>query len=142
MTCNHYFFDLFHVSPGILRLFFQSTILSVLLFNRLCYHSSARKDDMDCMEKIISRAKGIIGEELGSLDASYADPAVRKMNQLRLNCHHPLHSALSACEPVCAFSQRLKCVRARTNRLRNSSLPNAVRTYSSTVPRCRVPDVM
>ena len=90
---------------------------------------------MERLEKIIRRAEDIIGEELGSLDSTYAAAALGKLSVIRRDSAHPLHQALAACEPLRDSSWRLRCMKARTSRMRDSFLPTAVRTFNESRPR-------
>jgi hypothetical protein len=123
----------FHVSTQSLHLFYQATIQSVITFNQLCYHSSARKGDMERLEKIVTRAASIIGSELEPLSGQFSRMAIKKLNKIRSDGHHPLHQALASCEPTRGCLRRLRCWRARTNRMRDSFLSTAVRIYNESV---------
>ena len=120
----------FHVDPQILRLFFQSSIQSILSYNQLCYHSSAKKMDMDKLEKIVSRASTIIGEDLQSMDSLFSGVALQKLQRIRLDNQHPLHQTVAACEPRRETSRRLRSLPARTNRMLDSFLPTAIRLFN------------
>ncbi|XP_070212611.1 uncharacterized protein [Littorina saxatilis] len=90
----------FHVDPQILHLFYQATIQSVVSFNQLCYHSSAKKGDMERLEKIVKRAGSIIGSELQPLSTRFPSVALKKLSMIRSDDRHPLHQALASCEPT------------------------------------------
>ncbi|XP_070212553.1 uncharacterized protein [Littorina saxatilis] len=90
----------FHVDPQILHLFYQATIQSVVSFNQLCYHSSAKKGDMERLEKIVKRAGSIIGSELQPLSTQFPSVALKKLSMIRSDDRHPLHQALASCEPT------------------------------------------
>eukprot|EP00745_Piridium_sociabile_P003480 TRINITY_DN12039_c0_g1_i1.p1 TRINITY_DN12039_c0_g1~~TRINITY_DN12039_c0_g1_i1.p1 ORF type:complete len:561 (-),score=151.19 TRINITY_DN12039_c0_g1_i1:152-1588(-) len=122
----------FQVSKKILHLFYQSAIESVMLFNRLCYYSSAKKTDMVRLERISRRAAVIIGDDLEPPSASYPAAAVRKLNRIRFDPRHPLQPVLASCESRRGDSSRhLRCFKARTNRMKDSFMPLAVRLYNA-----------
>jgi hypothetical protein len=122
----------FKVSPQILQLFFQSTIQSVLTFNQLCYQSSTKKADMERLEKIVSRAATIIGTDLTTLESLFQAAALSKLRKVRADASHPLHPVLAACESKRESSQRLRSIKARTNRMKDSFLPTVVRLHNET----------
>ena len=123
----------FRVNPEILHLFYQATIQSVASFNQLCYHSSVKKGDRERLEKVVKRAGAIIGSDLQPLSARYPSVALRKMSKIRSDDRHPLHQAFASCEPTREASRRLRCWRARTNRMRDSFVPTAVRLFNESL---------
>ena len=123
----------FKVAPEILQLFFQATIQSVLTFNQVCYLGSTKKADMERLEKVVGRAAAIIGEELVPLATLFRGVALTKLQKLRADVSHPLNQTLASCEPTRECSRRLRCLKARTNRLRDSFLPTAIRLYNETL---------
>eukprot|EP00745_Piridium_sociabile_P003487 TRINITY_DN12039_c0_g1_i9.p1 TRINITY_DN12039_c0_g1~~TRINITY_DN12039_c0_g1_i9.p1 ORF type:complete len:107 (-),score=24.77 TRINITY_DN12039_c0_g1_i9:152-472(-) len=103
-----------------------------MLFNRLCYYSSAKKTDMVRLERISRRAAVIIGDDLEPPSASYPAAAVRKLNRIRFDPRHPLQPVLASCESRRGDSSRhLRCFKARTNRMKDSFMPLAVRLYNA-----------
>ena len=120
----------FHVSPQILRLFYQSTIQSVLSFNQLCYHSSAKTTDMDRLERVVSKAASIVGEELVPVSTWFTGAARKKLSKIQKDDRHPLHQVLASQESRREASRVLRSFNARTNRLRDSFLPTAVRLFN------------
>ena len=120
----------FRVSPQILRLYYQSTIESALAFNQLCYYSNAKVTDTARMERVVSKAASIIGEELVPLSGRFTAAAIRKLRKIRYDDCHPLHEVLASREPRRESSRVLRSFSARTTRLRDSFLPAAVRLYN------------
>jgi hypothetical protein len=123
----------FKVSPQILQLFYQSTIQSVLTFNQLCYQSSTKKADMERLGKVVSRAATIIGNDLTPLEKLFEGAALSKLRKIRADASHPLHPVLAGCDSKRESSQRLRSIKARTNRMRDSFLPTAVRLQNASL---------
>ena len=61
----------FKVSGSVLFLFYQSTIRSVLLFNQLCFFSSAGKMNVERMNSIVSTASRVIGADITPLSDTH-----------------------------------------------------------------------
>ena len=119
----------FRVNSTILNLFFQSTVLSMLLYNQLCFFGSAKKADLEQMDKIIKAASAVIGHDVTPLADYYHQASAKKAHAILDDCHHPLHPALSVCAPR-RDSGRWRSMRCRTTRFRDSFLPSAIRTLN------------
>lgn len=116
----------FRVNSTILNLFYQSTVLSTLLYNQLCFFSSAKKADVEQMNRIVKAASAVIGQDVTPLAAHYYQASVKKARGILEDDSHPLYPPLSACVSR-RDSGRLRSMRCRTSRFRDSFLPAAIR---------------
>ncbi|KAL8605943.1 hypothetical protein ACOMHN_065684 [Nucella lapillus] len=89
------------------------------------------------LEKVVSKAASIVGEELVPLSAWFPEVAIKKLGKIQADSHHPLHEALASREPRRESSRVLRSFSARTNRLRDSFLPSAVRLFNERVSQRR-----
>jgi hypothetical protein len=124
----------FKVNSTILNLFFQSVVMSMLLYNQLCFFGSAKKADLDQMDKILKAASAVIGQDITPLADVYHQSCVRKARTILDNDSHPLHASLAARASL-RDSGRLCSMRCRTSRFRDSFIPTAIRTLNSSHPR-------
>ena len=124
----------FRVNSTILNLFFQSAVMPMLLYNQLCFFGSAKQADLEQMDRIIKAASAVIRQDTTPLAAIYHQTCARKVRAILDDHSHPLHASLSACESR-RDSGRLRSMRCRTSRFRNSFVPTAIRTLNSSNPR-------
>ena len=116
----------FRVNSTILELFYRSVIESALLYNQLCFLNSAKQADRDRLERITTTAGKVIGHEVSSLHNIYEEMAVKKLRRILHDEAHPLH-AIAAGHTSRRDPDRLLSMKSRTNRMRDSFLPTAIR---------------
>ena len=116
----------FRVNSTILELFYRSVMESALLYNQLCFFSSAKQADRDRLERIVTTAGKVIGHEVLSLYNLYEEMAVKKLRRILRDEAHPLHDT-AAGRTSRRDPDRLLSMRSRTNRMRDSFLPTAIR---------------
>eukprot|EP00745_Piridium_sociabile_P006648 TRINITY_DN14285_c0_g1_i3.p1 TRINITY_DN14285_c0_g1~~TRINITY_DN14285_c0_g1_i3.p1 ORF type:complete len:133 (+),score=31.30 TRINITY_DN14285_c0_g1_i3:535-933(+) len=121
----------FHVNQEILSLFFQAIVQSVMLYNQICYFSSAKKADTDRLEKITRTAARLVKADLVPPTTIFERAATKKLTAIMADASHPLHCAVQSCTSNRESSRRLRSFKARTNRMRNSFLPVAVRQFNA-----------
>jgi hypothetical protein len=119
----------FRVNSTILNLFFQSTVQSMLLYNQLCFYGAAKKADREQMDKIVKAASAVIGQDVTPLADIYHQASAKKARSILDDVSHPLHPPLAACSSL-RDSGRLRSMRCRTSRFRDSFLPSAIRTLN------------
>ena len=113
-----------------MRLFYQSVVLSTMVYNQVCFYNSARKTDTDRLEQIARTAARVTGSDLPTPSAVFQTAVGRKLDRIRKDPRHPLRGALEACASHREGSRRLRSFRARTSRFRDSFLPTAVRFHN------------
>jgi hypothetical protein len=119
----------FRVNSTILNLFYQSTIQSILLYNQLCFFSSLKKADEVRLDRVVSAAAKVIGQDSTPPADIYNQACSKKARTILQDPSHPLHSALSN-RTSHRDSDRLLSMRCRTTRFRDSFLPSAIRTLN------------
>ncbi len=82
-----------------------------------------RKD----LERVMQTARHIVGGELPSLQDIYTRRCKRKARRIIKDSSHPSHSLLS----LLPSGRRLRSIRSRTSRLRDSFFPQAIRLMNS-----------
>ena len=124
----------FKVNNTILQLFYQATILSILLYNQLCYFGSASEEDKKKLNKVVKRAESIIGKEQPNLEHFYKQSCSKKLQDILSQDSHPL-------KPV-AEGQRSKrhigrfiSLPSRTSRFLNTFMPSAIRIINEEMKR-------
>ncbi len=76
---------------------------------------------------VVRTARHIVGGELPSLQDIYTRPCTRKARRIIKDSSHPSHSLLS----LLPSGRRLRSIRSRTSRLRDSFFPQAIRLMNS-----------
>ena len=125
----------FLVNKNILLLFYQSVVRNVLLYNQVCYYNNVKRADAERLEQVTRTAqKTIRHPHVESPTIMYETTAVQKLRRIEADSSHPLHPVLSQCAPKRESSRCLICLKSRTNRLRNSFVPTAIRLYNQLMP--------
>ena len=106
--------------------FYQSVVESMLLYNQVCYFSSAKKDDRDRMEAVTNTAAKIIGKETRSLQEVLDKTTLKKLQQIDDDQTHPLHPFVRA-QRSKRTEGRFLSLTTKTARHANSFLPTALR---------------
>ena len=126
----------FRVNSNILQLFYQATILSVLLYNQLCFFGSASEEDKKKLNKIVHRAESIIGHEQSNLEKFYNESSVKKFQDILSTSSHPLHSVAEG-QRSKRHSGRFISLPSRTSRFLKSFMPTAIRLINEEAKRSK-----
>ena len=121
----------FNISRTMLRMFYESVVASAILFAAVCWGSRLRVADANRLNKLIRRARDVVGVELDSLTAVSDRRMLSKVQAIAMLHYHPLHSALV--KQRSTFSQRLIALKCITERHRKSFLPVAIKLYDSSL---------
>ena len=116
----------FKVSVNIKKLFYQSVVESMLLYNNVCYFSSASKEDRDRMEKATKSASKIIGEETRSLQEVFEKTSIVKLKRIETDPSHPLNEVVVSHKSK-RVPGRYISMSTKTARNANSFIPNTLR---------------
>jgi hypothetical protein len=81
------------------------------------------------MDKIVKAASAVIGQDVNPLADIYHQASAKKTRAILDDISHPLHPPLAACSSL-RDSGRLRSMRCRTSRFRDSFLPSAIRTLN------------
>ncbi len=79
------------------------------------------------LQRVVRTARHIVGGELPSLQDIYTRGCTRKARRIIKDSSHPSHRLLS----LLPSGRRLRSIRSRTSRLRDSFFPQAIRLMNS-----------
>jgi len=112
----------FKVSKHIMRLFYCSTVESVLYFGISVWGGSLRKREKKSLNRVRRCASRIIGESLDHWEVIYSRRASVLARKIMADTTHPLNTCFAALPS----GRRLRQATCRTNRLRDSFVPNVI----------------
>ena len=92
---------------------------------------STSKKDTSRLDKLIRRAGSVVGMKLDSLVTVAEKRSMDKLLNIMDDASHPLHTVISNQRSL--FSDRMLLPKCRTNRLKNSFVPHAIRLYNSSL---------
>ena len=107
--------------------FYRGTIESILTSCVTVWHGSCTASCRRSLQRIIRQAEKIIGVPLPSLQTIYDSRLTRKAVRVMYDTTHPAHSFFS----LLPSGRRLRSLPARTVRLKNSFVHQAVRNLNS-----------
>ena len=119
----------FNICRKLLWMFYQSVVASALFYAVVCWGGSISKRNSNRLDKLIRRAGSVVGMNLDPLVTVVERRSMKKLLAIMDNASHPLHTVISAQKS--SFSDRLLLPRCRTNRLKDSFVPRAIRLYNS-----------
>ena len=115
-----------HLSKSILVSFYRCVIESVLTFSITVWFNSLTVDDKRKLNKIISTASRVIGEQLPTLESIYRQRLKKRSYKIVEDPSHPAHGLFE----LLPSGRRYRSIKTRTNRFRNSLFPSAIRLLS------------
>jgi len=115
----------FGVGPRPLELFYKATTESVAAFNILCHFGSLKEHDRARLSRITKVAGRLVGHPVTDFQTLFETRAKKKLRAIQLDQTHPLCDVIH--QHVSDRSGRLISFASRTERLRRSFLPTAVR---------------
>ena len=121
----------FNICRKLLWMFYQTVVASVLFYTMVCWGGSTSKKDASRLDKLIRPAGSVVGMKLDSLVMVAEKRTLDKLLGIMDDTSHPLHTVISNQRSL--FSQRLLLPKCRTNRLKNSFVPQAIRLYNSSL---------
>jgi len=113
----------FGMSPSILRSFYSCTLESILAGCITAWFGNSTAGNRKALQRVMWTARHIVGGELPSLQDIYTRRCIRKARRIIKDSSHPFHSLLS----LLPSGRRLRSIRSRTSRLRDSFFPQAIR---------------
>ena len=119
----------FKVSTSILQRFYQAAVESVVTYNCLCFYGNLREADKNRLKKVTKTAAGIVGGPVKDLGATHEQRTVKRARRILRDTQHPMHSVLADQRSERGCSRRLRSLRARTDRFRQSFVPSAIRIF-------------
>ncbi len=118
---------MFGTSPSILRSFYSCTEESILTGCITAWFGNSTAGNRKALQRVVRTARHIVGGELPSLQDTYTRRCTGKAQRIMKDSSHPSHSVLSRLPS----GRRLRSIRSRTSRLRDSFFPQAIRTMNS-----------
>lgn len=120
--------------PPILTTFYRGTIESILSSCITVWGGSYTDYNRRALQRIVRTAERIIGVSLPSLQDLYTTRLTRKATMIANDATHPVHCLFS----LLPSGKRYRSLRARTTRLTNSFIHQAVRLLNSLPSRLSV----
>ncbi len=117
----------FGTSPRILRSFYTCTVESILTGCITAWFGNSTAGNRRALQRVVRTARHIVGGELPSLQDIYTRRCTRKARRIIKDSSHPSHRLLS----LLPSGRRLRSIRSRTSRLRDSFFPQAIRLMNS-----------
>ncbi len=117
----------FGMSPSILRSFYTCTVESILTGCITAWFGNSTAGNRKALQRVVRTARHIVGGELPSLQDIYTRRCIRKARRIIKDYSHPSHRLLS----LLPSGRRLRSIRSRTSRLRDSFFPQAIRLMNS-----------
>ena len=111
----------------LLLAFYRSSIESLLTYCISTWYGSCTEADRVRLQRTVRAAQRIVGCPLPSLSDIYATRCLSRAQNITKDSSHP-GSQLFESLPS---GKRYRCIRTRTNRLRNSFFPRAITTLNS-----------
>ena len=115
----------FHMDSDILKLFYSSTVQSVITYSFLCWWNSLGAKQKSKLQKVQKKAKRIIGCDLLNLNDLHIDSVITKVKNM-------IDGKSVLCKEInwLRSGRRLSSVKCRTERYKNSFIPYSVRCYN------------
>ena len=103
--------------------FYRATVESVLVFSVSVWYGNTTALERTQLERVVRTASKIIGHDLPTVSSIYTTRTRRRMQKVIADSSHP---ASSLFEPL-PSGRRLRSLKCRTARFKNSTYPEAVR---------------
>ena len=115
-----------NLNPNLLLTFYHSSIESLLTYCITVWYGSCTAADRERLHRVIKAAQKIIGCPLPSLMDIYTTRCLSRATAIIKDSSHPA----SALFDLLPSGRRYRCIKARTNRLKNSFFPKAITTLN------------
>ncbi len=112
----------FGTSPSILKSFYSCTVESILTGCITTWFGNSTAGNRKALQRVVRTAR-----ELPSHQDIYTRRCTRKARRIIKDSSHPSHRLLS----LLPSGRRLRSIRSRTSRLRDSFFPQAIRLMNS-----------
>ncbi len=117
----------FGISPSILRTFYTCTVESILTSCITSWFGNSTAGNRKALQRVVRTACHIVGGELPSLQDIDTRRCIRKARRIINDSSHPSPRLFS----LLPSGRRLRSIRSRTSRLRDSFFPQAIRLMNS-----------
>ena len=116
-----------NLEEKLLVTFYRSTIESVLAYAITVWYAGSTAADRKRLQRVIRSAERITGCPLPSLDDISSSRCLSRAERIIRDHSHPGHHLFS----LLPSGRRYRCIKSRTNRLKNSFFPWAIRTLNN-----------
>ncbi len=106
---------------------YTCTVESILTGCITVWFGNSTAGNRKALQRVVRTARHIVEGELPSLQDIYTRRCIRKARRIIKDSSHPSHRLLS----LLPSGRRLRSIRSRTSRLRDSFFPQAIRTMNS-----------
>ncbi len=117
----------FRVSPAILKTFYSGTIESVLTQCISVWYGNSSSQDCKALQRVVRLAERISGAALPSLQDIYLKRCKSRAVKIIKDSNHPSNCLFT----LLPSGKRFRCLMAKTERLRRSFFPQAIRLQNS-----------
>ncbi len=117
----------FRVSPSILKTFYSGTIESVLTQCISVWYGNSSSQDCKALQRVVRLAERISGSALPSLQDIYLKRCRSRAVKIIKDSNHPGNCLFT----LLPSGKRFRCLMAKTERLRRSFFPQAIRLLNS-----------
>ncbi len=117
----------FRVSPTILKTFYAGTIESVLTQCISVWYGNSSSQDCKALQRVVHLAERISGSALPSLQDIYLKRCRSRAVKITKDSNHPGNCLFT----LLPSGKRFRCMMAKTERLRRSFFPQAIRLLNS-----------
>ncbi len=117
----------FRVSPAILKTFYSGAIESVLTQCISVWYSNATNQDCKALQRVVCLAERISGSALPSLQDIYLKRCKSRAAKIIKDSNHPSNRLFT----LLPSGKRFRSMMAKTERLRRSFFPQAIRLLNS-----------
>ena len=116
-----------NIRQSLLVSFYRCSIESILTYCIGVWFGSCTAVQKGKLQRVVSTAQKVIGCSLPSLEELYESRVLRRAENIMKDASHPGHSFFRKLPS----GRRLQALGSRTNRLRNSFFPSAVRIMNA-----------
>jgi hypothetical protein len=117
----------FGVSPRILKSFYEAVVASTITFGIPVWGSSLTAASKSSIRTIIRVSERIIGQNVQSFEDIHENRCVKLATKIANDMDHPLSQYFK----LLPSRRRLQSCSSRTNRLKNSFIPNSIRLLNA-----------
>lgn len=121
----------FRVSPRILQCFYAAAVESILSGNITISFGNCSAKDKKALQRVVRSAKRTMGTSLTPLQELYNRRCNSTANKIMGDPFHPCNGLFQ----LLRSGKRLRCHAVRTERLRRSFFPEAIRTVNAYLTR-------
>ena len=117
----------FHASGKIIERCYKAFVLPVLTFSMVCWFGSLNDKERKRLNGIVHVCEKIVGSSLQTLEDLYRVKSLSKSNKIINESSH----VLNYCFDLLPSRRRFRQLKFRTNRFRNTFIPNSINLLNS-----------